>query len=186
MPISTFENRPARAMVEGDRAAAMDDEQGYVSFYRSSYRRIVGELFMVTGQQWEAEELAQEAFLRAAGHWSSVRGYDLPEAWVRRVALNLAFTARRRARRRTAALLRLQAGQQDVPEVGTDRLEVVQALRQLPLRYRTVLALHYLVELSVLEIAEELDVPESTVKTRLARGRRRLAELIGTSEEAWR
>ena len=49
--------------------------------------------------------------------------------------------------------------------------------------YRTVLVLHYLADLSVREIAAELDIPESTVKTRLARGRRRMAELLEPIQE---
>jgi RNA polymerase sigma-70 factor, ECF subfamily len=181
MPAHMIEFPPS-GRVEGERTTRMDDEQGYVAFYAESYRRIVAELFLVTGQVWEAEELAQEAFLRAAGHWDTVRRYDLPDAWVRRVALNLASTARRRARRGAVAMLRLQAGHTEVPGIDVDRIEIVRALRQLPLSYRSVLALHYLLERSVLEIADELGLPESTVKTRLARGRRRLAQLLGIDE----
>jgi RNA polymerase sigma-70 factor, ECF subfamily len=44
----------------------------------------------VTGDLHEAEEIVQEAFTRAAARWTRLRDYDVPEAWVRRVAMNLA------------------------------------------------------------------------------------------------
>jgi RNA polymerase sigma-70 factor (ECF subfamily) len=96
---------------------------------------------------------------------------------VRRVAIRLASNELRRVRRGLVALLRLRPGQQDGP--SEDRLALVTALRDLPLRYRQVLVLHYLVDLPVQQVAAELDLPQGTVATQLARGRRALAQRLG-------
>src|SRR5215216_6693776 len=82
-------------------------DDGFAAFYAGSYRRLLGQLFAVTGDLAEAENVLQEAYARAFMRWSRVGGYDLPEAWVRRVALNLAAMAERSLRRRARALLRL-------------------------------------------------------------------------------
>ena len=73
--------------------------EGFAAFYASSYRRLLGQLFAVTGDLAEAENVLQEAYARAFARWSRVGAYDLPEAWVRRVAINLAAMADRSLRR---------------------------------------------------------------------------------------
>src|SRR5215218_8003870 len=78
-------------------------DDGFAAFYAGSYRRLLGQLFAVTGDLAEAENVLQEAYARAFTRWSRVGGYDLPEAWVRRVALNLAAMAERSLRRRARA-----------------------------------------------------------------------------------
>ena len=70
-------------------------DDGFASFYASSYRRLLGQLFAMTGDLAEAENVLQEAYARAFVRWSRVGAYDLPEAWVRRVAINLAAMADR-------------------------------------------------------------------------------------------
>jgi len=63
----------------------------FESFYAASFSRLVGQLALVTGDLHEAEDLVQEAFARASTRWARLRGYDIPEAWVRRVALRHAL-----------------------------------------------------------------------------------------------
>jgi RNA polymerase sigma-70 factor (ECF subfamily) len=152
-------------------------DDGFASFYASSYRRLLGQLFAVTGDLAEAENLLQEAYARAFARWAQVHAYDRPEAWVRRVALNLAAVAARRLRRRAVALLRL-GPPPAVPELSPELLDLHRALRALPLGQRQVIVLHHLVGLPVEEVARELGVPAGTVKSRLARGRRALARVL--------
>jgi RNA polymerase sigma-70 factor, ECF subfamily len=154
-----------------------DDD--FAGFYKASYQRLLGQLFAVTGDLAEAENVLQEAYARAFARWAQVRAYDFPEAWVRRVALNLAAMAARRLRRRTAALLRL-GPPSAVPELSSELLDLHKALRALPLGQRQVIVLHHLVGLPVEEVARELGVPTGTVKSRLARGRRALAQVLDT------
>jgi RNA polymerase sigma-70 factor, ECF subfamily len=171
----------AQTLTAGRSRASAELEAAFVDFYLGSYRRIVGQLVAVTGSQAEAEDISQEAFLQAARRWSTVVDYDAPEAWVRRIAVNLAVSGRRRATRRARALVRLAAStaeSTDPTHATVDRLALSRALQAVGWRYRVVLALHYFADLPVAEIAAELGVPEATVKTRLARGRRQLGVLL--------
>jgi RNA polymerase sigma-70 factor (ECF subfamily) len=158
-------------MAEAQRAATFED------FYRACFDRLVGQLALVTGSMAEAEDVVQEAFLRAAARWPSLCHYDVPEQWVRRVALRLAINQFRRARRRAAALVRL--GPPPVtPPASAEALVLDAALRTLPIRYRQVVVLHYLLGLSVEEIGRELVMPVGTVKSQLHRARQVLARQL--------
>ena len=63
----------------------------FEEFYAATVGRLLGHLFLVTGDLHAAEEIVQEAFTRASLRWAHLRDYDVPEAWVRRVAMNLAI-----------------------------------------------------------------------------------------------
>jgi RNA polymerase sigma-70 factor (ECF subfamily) len=105
--------------------------------------------------------------------------YDLPEAWVRRVAIRLTIDASRRMRRAVQLSARLAAGQRGQGQardpLAATALSV--ALMRLPLPQRQVIVLRYLADLPVGDIARDCGVSVGTVRTRLAaaRGRARLA-----------
>jgi RNA polymerase sigma-70 factor (ECF subfamily) len=160
------------------------DTEGFEEFYTATVGRLLGQLFPVTGDLHEAEEVVQEAFARASTRWSRIRDYDLPEAWVRRVAMNLAADRARSLRRQTRALMRL-GPPPAVPSVSVETLALVEALRTLPVRQRQAVVLHYLADLPVADIAQALAVPSGTVKSLLARGRRALAAKLGEPEEVF-
>jgi RNA polymerase sigma-70 factor, ECF subfamily len=153
------------------------DAREFKLFYAATYRRIVGQLFALTGDLEDAEDVAQEAFLRAATRGNRLRTYDAPEAWVRRVGFNLAVNHRRSLRRRLAALARTPRTP-DVPPLGVEQVSLVETLRAIPLRYRQVLVLHYVLDLAVEEVARQLGIPTGTVKARLSRGRAALARRL--------
>jgi RNA polymerase sigma-70 factor, ECF subfamily len=167
-------------MVLEDR---VPDSPHFDAFYRSAFRRMVGQMYTVVGDLGDAEDIAQEAFLAASRDWAKISTYERPEAWVRRAGLNRALNLRRRAQRKSRALQRVAAGLRHEAPADSGDHDLVEALRGVPMRYRVVLTLHYLVDLPVAEIAEELEVPVSTVKTRLARGRRRLQQYLVDAEE---
>jgi RNA polymerase sigma-70 factor, ECF subfamily len=127
-------------------------------FYQANYPRLVGQLTVVTGSLEDAEDAVQEAFTRASTRWARLRDYDAPEAWVRRVALNLATTGLRRARRQLAVLARVPTPTAEPPR-STDRLAIDAGLRRLPLRHRQVLVLHYGADLPVEQVAQQLGLP---------------------------
>ena len=157
-------------------------DRDFDEFYAANYGRFVVQLYAVTGSLPDAEDAVQEAFARASLHWGRVRGYELPEAWVRRVALNVAFTGLRRARRRREALIR--AAPPPAPPLPGASLELVEALRRLPLQFRQVLILHYLADLPLERVAGELGIAVGTAKSRLARARDALArQLVDGGEE---
>jgi RNA polymerase sigma-70 factor, ECF subfamily len=160
-------------------------DRDFDEFYAANYGRFVVQLYAVTGSLPDAEDAVQEAFARASVHWGRVGGYELPEAWVRRVALNVAFTGLRRTRRRMEALTR--AAPPPAPPLPGASLELVEALRRLPLQFRQVLVLHHLADLPVERVAGELGIAVGTAKSRLSRARDALArQLVDGGEEVER
>jgi RNA polymerase sigma-70 factor, ECF subfamily len=157
-------------------------DRDFDDFYATNYGRLVVQLYAVTGNLPDAEDAVQEAFARASVHWGRVRAYELPEAWVRRVALNVAFTGLRRARRVMEVLTR--AAPPPAPPLPGATLELVEALGRLALPFRQVLVLHYLADLPVERVAGELGIAVGTAKSRLARARDALArQLVDGGEE---
>jgi RNA polymerase sigma-70 factor (ECF subfamily) len=163
----------------------MATDDSFARFYAAVYPRLVGQLLAVTGDLHDAEDVAQEALARASTRWAHLREFEVPEAWVRRVAFNLAISGLRRARRRLLVVARLGPPAQ-VPALSPDRVALLQALARLPLRHREVLVLHHGVGLPVAQIAGELGVPVGTVKSWLARGRARLAGLLAEEQQETR
>jgi RNA polymerase sigma-70 factor (ECF subfamily) len=151
-----------------DAAAASFDD-----FYGGAAMRLVRYAYALTGNISDAQDIAQEAFARAWQRWDSVRDFDSPEAWVRRVATNLATSRFRRDRTARAAAPYLIAA--DVPDISPDTVALVAALRTLPERHRVVVVLHYLADLPIGQIAAELRCPAGSVKAWLSRGREALA-----------
>jgi RNA polymerase sigma-70 factor, ECF subfamily len=155
-------------------------------FYQANYGRVVAMATGMLGDRREAEDVAQEAFARALARWPRLRRYDQPGAWVRTVALRLAIDSTRRVRRGVRATVALAAQRRPAePEPG-DALPFTAlgaALRELPLRERHVIVLHYLADLPVTEIARECGLPSGTVKARLAAGRKRLGQQLGSQPE---
>jgi RNA polymerase sigma-70 factor, ECF subfamily len=145
--------------------------------FDTSYRRLVVQLYGVVGNAGEAEDLVQEAFVRASASGSRFLRVDNPEAWLRRTVINLHRNRWRKLRNFSKIRPQLEA-RSDLPGLD-EHLVVVDALRRLPEAHREVLALHYLADLPVAEIASTLGVPEGTVKSRLMRGREALAAQLG-------
>ena len=159
---------------------------GYVrEVYEASYRRLVAQAYAVATDRVEAEDAVQEAFARAVAAGDRFRRLDNPEAWLRTVALNVLRRRWRRARMFRTLSPKL-ATPADVPGVSEDHVAVVEALRELPFQQRETLALFYLGDLTVQEIAATLGVADGTVKSRLNRGRAALTALLETTMEAER
>lgn len=155
----------------------MSDVDGFDEFYRDSRQRLLGYVYLLTGDLSEAQDAVQEAFIRAWQRWSTVRGYDDPESWVRVVAARVAISRWRSLRSRARAYLR-HGPEPAVPAPGIETVEVVAALRRLPEEQRVAIAMYYLLGMPVAEVARETGAPVGTVKARLARGRAALAGLL--------
>ncbi len=159
----------------------------FEDFYQASYGRVVAMVAALTGSKQEAEDVAQEAYARALSRWSRLRGYDLPEAWVRKVALRIAIDSGRRVRRNLAAAVRLAAERRPVESEPADELKyspLGAALLGLPVHERQVIVLYYVTDLPVDAIAAECGLPVGTVKTRLAVARRHLEQKLTSRPEA--
>ena len=119
--------------------------------------------------------LAQEAMLAAYRRWRHVSELDYPEAWVRRTCSNLAMSQYRRRLVELRAVTRLASRPQPVP-VGITDDEFWTCVRGLPKRQAQSVALRYLYQLEVADIARTLEITEGSVKQHLSRGRSRLVK----------
>jgi len=162
---------------------AGSDSADFDAFYIATVRRVVLYLFAACGDRSEAQDVAQEAFARAWQHWSKVATYDDPEAWVRSVAWRLMINRWRGLRRWLAARARMGPPEETTGSPSPDRVAIVGALQQLPPPQRQVVALHYLLDMSVHDIAVSVGVPDGTVKARLSRARTALARLLDEHDQ---
>ncbi len=151
--------------------------------FDASYRRLVGQLYGVCGDLSEAEDVVAEAFARAVSKRRTFERLDNPEAWLRTVAVNQVRSRYRRRRVGERLIGRAQPVEPARrPDLSEDRMALVAALRALPDNQRETLALHYLADLPVAEVALTLGVPIGTVKARLSRGRTALAAALGSGD----
>ncbi|HEX3285404.1 MAG TPA: sigma-70 family RNA polymerase sigma factor, partial [Mycobacterium sp.] len=155
-----------------------NESLSFDDFYKREHRHVLGLAFVLTGNQWVAEDTAQEAFTAAFRHWRSIVAYDSPGAWVRRVTCNRAASALRRRVREAKALIRLAGRTQTHIELDEGDEAFWQAVRRLPARQAQAVALYYMEDYSVKEISEVLDCSEGTVKTHLSRAREAVARQL--------
>lgn len=146
----------------------------FEAFYRQEYAVVLALIYVLSGSRPAAEDLTQEAFLRAHRDWHSVGGMAAPEAWVRRVAINLSRSRFRRLQSEATAHLRLRPDMTMGVAQGSEYEAFWAEVRRLPRRQGQAIALFYVEDLSVAEIAEILEIAGGTVKALLHQGRERL------------
>lgn len=161
----------------------MNPELDLRDIYAASAGRLVAQLYGVTGDFAEAQDAVQEAFARALSRPAVLSRVDKPEAWLRRVAMNV---ARSRHRRRTLFDRIARSGRlstaDTTPPISPDHVALVAALQCLPRATRETVVLHYIADLPVAELAVTLGCSVDSVKTRLVRGRRALAHHLRDTE----
>lgn len=156
-------------------------ESDFDAFYRATATRVVHLVYATTGSLGLAQDSAQEAYARAWADWSRISRADDPLAWVRTVARRHAVSQWRKDQNRRKAYAR-HGETPALPGPSEDRVAVTTALAQLSAPLREAVALHYVADLSVEQIARETGAPVGTVKARLHRGRKQLAELLATKD----
>ena len=158
------------------------DEHAFNELVRRHRARLWAVAIRVLGDQEEAADALQDAFLSAFRGAHRFRGEAMVSTWLHRIVVNACLDrARRRQARPALALADLPPNREPaavLPDQDTAR-EVWAALAQLPVEQRVPLVLLEIQGYSVAEIAEILGVAEGTVKSRCARGRARLAVLLG-------
>jgi RNA polymerase sigma-70 factor (sigma-E family) len=154
------------------------DEVEFREFFASQYVRLCWLGLLLTGNQAEAEELAQEALARTWWRWAVHRPDD-PAAYARKVLVNRHRSLLRRAGVEARFLARARA--EVVPPPGDEQAMVLwQAVQQLPPRQRAVLVLRFHEDLTEVEVARLLGLPLGTVKSLAHRGLARLRERLGS------
>jgi RNA polymerase sigma-70 factor (ECF subfamily) len=175
-------NEEARLIVrarDGDRAAFADLVERY-------WQRLFRWLYQLTRDRHTAEDLTQEAFLRAFAHLSRFQPGTNFVAWIFRIAHNAFANICRSNRKREQMpeeILDRSVGPYE-EAVGREAAEdVARALEQLPTDYRAALLLRVEEELSFRQIAEVLDLTEETARWRVFKARKRLLELLSPTED---
>jgi len=165
-------------LVQEDAQPIVAQIEGFESFVERNHERLYGALCLLTKDRYEAEEIAQEAFVRIFERWDRVRRVDDPTAYLFRTAMNV---FRKRYRRATLALKRtLSVVPRDdfVERIEVEDL-VVRAVAQLPTDQRAALIATSLLGYSSDEAAQILGVRSSTVRARATRARTALRAAIG-------
>lgn len=137
-------------------------------FCSGARRRLVGALSLYLGDAGVAEELANEALMRAVDRWAEVRLMTNPQGWVHTVAFNLARSRFRRlaAERRAHARLATQKPPEERGDAA-DVLAVRAALARLPRRQRQAIVCRYYLDMSAVDTAEAMGCTAGTVKVHL-------------------
>jgi RNA polymerase sigma-70 factor (ECF subfamily) len=134
-------------------------------FYTRHYRPIVGLAFALTGSASSAEDLAQEAFATAFRRWEEISRFDDPATWVRRVVSNQCVSWFRRRLVEARALARLRGQRAWTAELAPGDERIWQAVRALPRRQAQVVALYYVADRSLDDVAAVLGCSVETVRT---------------------
>lgn len=168
------------AAASGDRAAVHE----ILSELLPRARNLIRYLLRGDG---EVDDIAQEALIAIARGLPSYRGEGKLTSWADRIVVRTVFAELRRdrkhhAHRDTGADLSLVSHPDAPPDRYTDRRRQVELLDQLPDDQRRALVLHFVVGLSVPEVARELDVPLETVRSRLRLGKARFRALHEVTE----
>jgi RNA polymerase sigma-70 factor, ECF subfamily len=158
------------------------DRELFIALYADAYSRLVGQLYVFTGNRADAEEVVQQGFERAWLRWKRVRRMENPEGWVRRVSLNLAVSRWRHERHRETH----GSTQSDFADSAesdiANRTSLSAALQKMRPDQRRAVVLFYVVGMKTDEIAKDMQVPLGTVKSWLSRARRSLGRELRDDE----
>ena len=134
----------------------------FEDFYAREYGRLAGAMRLVCRPSRDAEDIAQEAMVRACFHWKRVREMERPEGWLYATAFNLVRRDRRRPPVEPATPI-------DAHDATDDRLDLVRALGELPLSQRKAVVLRYVLGYSTAEAADFLETTPGALRAVLHR-----------------
>jgi RNA polymerase sigma-70 factor (sigma-E family) len=162
---------------EGSKGAPVSFDE----LFHSERTRLFRALCVLTGNRAEAEDLAQDAFVRVWSTWDRVGAMDDPTGYLYRTAMN---GARSRYRRSILAVKRQlrTSERRDELSMADDRVEMANSLARLPSKQRAAIVLLDLLELSSEEAGAVLGISPGTVRTQASRGRAELRRLAGDDD----
>jgi RNA polymerase sigma-70 factor (ECF subfamily) len=162
------------------------DERAFAELVSRYSERLWGVAVRTLRHPEDASDAVQEALVAAFRRAGTYRGDASVRTWLHRILVNACIDRIRHERARTTVPLpdrELQARRPDLATELVTRLAVDDALAALPVDQRVAVVLVDVQGWPVLEVAEILEVPPGTVKSRCARGRARLAVLLGHLQE---
>jgi RNA polymerase sigma-70 factor (ECF subfamily) len=157
-------------------SSTLSDDAEFEAFFVESYGGLLRTLTVIIGDGEMAADALQDAYQKAYVRWGRIRRYDAPAAWVRHVAVNRSRDLIRSNDRRRRNEERAAGPDQVVdPDIDDSLLAL---LKPLPHRQRTAMALFYLEDLSVEQVADAMGVSSGAVKYHLNQGREKLRPLL--------
>ncbi len=171
--IINIESDIIKGLKNGDESSAF---KVYCIYSKAMYNTLI----RITGRQEEAEDLLQEAFIKAFSKINSYSGKATFGAWLKRIVVN---TGLEFIRKKKLEFISLEENQYEEKEDKNENTYlnpdiVHQAIKKLPSGSRTVLTLFALEGYSHKEIASQLNISESTSKTQYLRGKNLLREIL--------
>ena len=167
--------------------AVSKDSEAFGEIVRRWERKIFALCFGMLGREDEARDAAQETFIAAYRNISNFRGEAKVSSWLHRIAVNQCLTTKRRTKTRSEEFLDDETGENERVFVApahrsparateqTERLNIVrQAVSSLPTDLRQVIVMKEFEEMTFQEISDTLELPLSTVKSRLYTALRQL------------
>jgi RNA polymerase sigma-70 factor (ECF subfamily) len=151
------------------------DLDAFTQLVKASFPRLKGVAYLVLRDADRAEDAVQEALVAAWQDLRALRDVDAWDAWIRRLLIRTCYRFAKRERRRTEVELHVKpdparAGSADASVDVADREWVLSELSRIDVEKRSVIVLHYYLDLPMREVAEILDIPYGTAASRLQRG----------------
>ncbi|MFD6151384.1 SigE family RNA polymerase sigma factor [Streptomyces sp. NPDC060243] len=171
----------------GETAGAGKDSTDFQAFVVGRWSRLMRTAYLLTGDQYAAEDLVQSCLERAFVAWRRVSVAQDPDAYVRRIMINTHARRYRKGLKEYLSRSDEPALGRDLPQRGDDmaqaveRSDLVAALAQLPFRQREAVVLRYWEDLSETQTAAAMGCSVGAVKSNAARGITRLRSAVGLS-----
>ena len=176
-PIATDAVDEERALITRAQAGEKDALNDLLSAH---YDQVYAVCRRMTGNDADAADAAQEALIAVARSVGRFDGRSRFSTWIYRIAMNASIDElRRRSRRPVVGLDEARPRVAEPGDVIENRVDIDAALRTLPDTLRAAVVLRDLCGLDYAEIAEVLDIPDGTVRSRISRGRASLVEALG-------
>jgi RNA polymerase sigma-70 factor, ECF subfamily len=167
--------------------AVSENPEAFGEIVKRWERKIFALCFGMLGREDEAGDAAQETFIAAYRNLANFRGEAKVSSWLHRIAVNQCLTTKRRAKTRSEDYIDDENGEQDrvfvapghlsparTTEQGERLLVIRQAVKSLPVDLRQVIVMKEFEEMTFQEISDTLEIPLSTVKSRLYTALRQL------------
>lgn len=164
----------------------MESSRDFEPVFREMLPRAFRVGYRILGNETDAEDAAAEALARAHASWKKICHLPHREAWILRVAANVAIDMTRKTKPMPADSERIEGEEQGIEfeEQTVLRLALAEALRALPKRQREVISLRWLADMSEADVASVLNIKEGTVKKTAHRGMAALRAHLGADWKA--